>query len=72
MKGILIAIFLLLASVIFPPTSTIARELKATERLQTGDPTKPAINCDPNKPYSSCVPPKPPAAPRCPTYTRKC
>ncbi|TKY66271.1 hypothetical protein E2542_SST09138 [Spatholobus suberectus] len=71
MKAVLIA-FLLLTSVFYLPSSTLARELKAVETFQTGDPTKPAIKCDPNKPYSGCLPPKTPAKPPCSDYTRNC
>ncbi|XP_027337856.1 uncharacterized protein LOC113851544 [Abrus precatorius] len=71
MKAILIA-FLLLATVIFLPSLTLARELKATEVFNNGDPQKPAIKCDPNKSYRSCLPPK--AAPKatCNPYSRNC
>ncbi|KAL2337050.1 hypothetical protein Fmac_011496 [Flemingia macrophylla] len=65
MKGFLIA-FLLLASVFFLPSSTLARQLyeKAVDATPvtpgTGDPNKPAIKCDPGKPYSECLKPKTP------------
>ncbi|KAL2337051.1 hypothetical protein Fmac_011497 [Flemingia macrophylla] len=78
MKGFLIA-FLLLASVFFLPSSTLARQLYETEAVdatpvarRTGDPSKSAIKCDPGKPYGECQ--KPIKAPKrqCPGYKQSC
>ncbi|KAL2337052.1 hypothetical protein Fmac_011498 [Flemingia macrophylla] len=77
MKGFLIA-FLLLASVFFLPSSTLARQLyeKAVDATpvtrRTGDPSKSTIKCDPGKPYGECQ--KPIKAPKrqCPGYKQSC
>ncbi|KAL2329811.1 hypothetical protein Fmac_017392 [Flemingia macrophylla] len=67
MKGFLVAL-LLLAFIIFNPTSTLARVVKE-EKYQTGDPNKPV--CNTNGSYRSCIPPKAPATP-CNPYDRNC
>ncbi|KAK7395566.1 hypothetical protein VNO78_16128 [Psophocarpus tetragonolobus] len=67
MKAILIA-FLLFLSVFFLPSSTLARELKASEKFdQTSSTGDPVTSCTRN-PTKPCYPPKK----QCPIYTRNC
>ncbi|XP_057757412.1 uncharacterized protein LOC130976542 [Arachis stenosperma] len=79
MKAIFIA-FLLLASMAFLPSSTLAaREIKGEKAARhaavtapTNNPNKPSVNCPPSSPYRECLKPRPPPAPKCSDYTRRC
>ncbi|KAG5138591.1 hypothetical protein JHK82_023322 [Glycine max] len=68
MKAIIV-FFLLLASVFFLPSSTLARQLLQKETNETRDPTHPAT-CSSNNGYINCKPSAP--SRRCPIYSRHC
>nr|ACU20560.1 unknown [Glycine max] len=66
MKAILV-FFLLLASIFFLPSSTLAGQLEGGVTPGTNDPN---IRCSPGGSYRSCLPPSPPKPP-CDPYIRK-
>ncbi|KAL1322980.1 hypothetical protein AAHE18_14G238100 [Arachis hypogaea] len=80
MKAIFIA-FLLLASMAFLPSSTLAaREVKGEKAATytvvtapTKNPNNPIVNCPPNRGYRECrLKPRLPPAPKCSGYSRRC
>ncbi|KAB1211068.1 hypothetical protein CJ030_MR6G018054 [Morella rubra] len=77
MKAFFIAC-ILMASLIFLPSSLAARELSATEvvggSIDPGNRNKPTVPCGPGKRYRSCLPGgAAPSPKRCTTpYKRNC
>ncbi|XVE80209.1 hypothetical protein DITRI_Ditri14bG0121400 [Diplodiscus trichospermus] len=69
MKALFLIVCILLASTLYLPTFTVARELVEKEPT----PTPGLTVCDRNTPYNRCVPRKePPMPPKCPIYNRSC
>ncbi|TYI42206.1 hypothetical protein ES332_A01G081700v1 [Gossypium tomentosum] len=79
MKALLVMVCILLASTLFIPTSTMARQLVAKDIndrpvFNTPRRNKPAVPCGRGMPYKSCIPgTQPPKKQPCiPTYNPHC